>query len=96
MPLLVGKELTLEKSSELRISVCQHHEGVLGSGAVVPHIVSLGTTWRCVVSFMTYDPVSFIPKEVAVGTKWIAGWLGILSGCFGEERTLLSRLGVKP
>jgi hypothetical protein len=22
--------------------------------------------------------------------------LGILSGCFGEERTLLSRLGVKP
>ena len=31
------------------------HEGLQGSGGLIPHILNLGTSWMCVVTFMIHD-----------------------------------------
>jgi hypothetical protein len=51
-------------------------------GKVVPRILDLGTTWRCVVRIT--------PGEIAPRTQWIRGWVGphSRSGRCGKEKNL--------
>jgi hypothetical protein len=62
-------------------------EIVLGSEGVAPYNLDLITRWMWVVSFM---PWPLYPRERALGTEWIAVFIGILLCDFQTVRCILS------
>jgi hypothetical protein len=68
VPTITGKKV--------RLSLCltKHHvmKTYWGNGGIAPRILDLGTKWE----YSASRPRCFTPKERALGTYWIGGWVG--------------------
>jgi hypothetical protein len=66
----------------------------MGSGCIDPHFLDLGTSWRWVVSF---TPRPFYPRERALGTHCIGGWVDPRAGLDNmEKKKFLTLPGLEP
>jgi len=61
----------------------RHHEDVVGSGSIDPHILNVSTRWRWVVSFTTW-PLYHWGKEPLYSLDRRLGGAQIWSGCGGK------------
>jgi len=60
-----------------------------GSGGIALLILSHGSRWRSVVNFMLC--VKSSQYDIELGARWALKLV-----CFGEEKSLLSPMGVEP
>jgi hypothetical protein len=71
-----------------------HHEGILGSGGIAPHILDLGTRCRWVVSFTPWPLYSHGNSPWYPLHRWLGGPQS-QSGRGGEEKNSQPLLGLE-
>jgi hypothetical protein len=70
-----------------------HHEGIRGNGCLDPRFLDLGTRWRSVVNLCSGI---FTHGEMAPGTYYVGGWVGLRAGLDDlEKRKYLTLPGLE-